>query len=146
MKPPNEQRPEQSAQGASGQGNADQSNSTSALNKQQQERPVNKRATRRKRRKKRIVITTRHPERWTRPRVLTRLWLIFNLLVKNMGKEVAMNTLSSRSGCLTVHSAIDALRKGYRLAISNRIEWNSNGLQATCHSYYKLIGRVQPTQ
>jgi len=135
MKPPNEERPEQSAQGASGQHKADQSNSSSSPSKQHP-----------KRRTKRIAIATRHPEQWSRPRVGTRLWAIFNLLVNNLGDEIAMNTLSSYSGCLTVHSAIDALRKGYRLAISNRTEWSSNGLQATCHSYYKLVGRVQPTQ
>ena len=140
MKPPNEQRPEQSAQGASEEPKADKTKSSSNIIKQQPKRLVS--VTRVKRRTKRIAIATRHPEQWSRPRVGTRLWAIFNLLVKNLGQEVAMNMLAASSGCLTVHSAVDALRKGYRLAISNRIEWVSNGLQATCHSYYRLVGRV----
>jgi len=57
-----------------------------------------------------------------------------------------MNKLSAASGSLPVHSAIDSLRKGYRLVIENRKEWDSDGLQATCHSFYRLVGRVRLTQ
>lgn len=90
------------------------------------------------------AITTEHPETWPRPRPFSRLNAIFNRLVASLGHEVSMDELSHCSGSLTVHSQVETLRSNYGLVIENRCEWFHDGVQRTCHSYYRLAGRAMP--
>ena len=90
------------------------------------------------------ILTTVAPETWPKPKPGSRLRGIFYMLVQNMGHEVAMCSLSSYSGSLTVHSQISELRENYQLAIDNRCVRDHDGLQINCHSFYRLLGRILP--
>jgi len=91
-----------------------------------------------------IIITTNDPEAWPKPKSGSRLRGIFDMLVKHMGEEVEMSSLSAYSDSLTIHTQVARLRDEYQLVIANRCKRYNDGIQAYCRSYYRLAGRAVP--
>jgi hypothetical protein len=162
MKKPYEQRPEQAAQGASGQPKVDKTKSSSDINKQQPQRPVNepvageevRRPIRPSQRQLLAQVTQPTPPPFNEPvtRAVFRrhtdsqLAFLRGIFLAQPLKLLPAPWLAAEAHSIALHSRISDLRKKYGMKLRNKMSRIiKDGVAVpVSHYYYVPRGAVDP--